>query len=55
MSAVSAGSVLPTPISDDPYTDPESQHKTQVEPDSFGHGNTVVTAFQTGRVSGGGA
>jgi hypothetical protein len=54
-SAVLAGSVLPTPISQDPYTNPESQHKTQVEPDSFGHGNTVVTAFQTGRVFGGGA
>ena len=55
-SAVLAGSVLPTPISQDPYTNPSSQHRTQVEPDSFGHGNTVVTAFQTGRfVNGGGA
>ena len=54
-SAVLAGSVLPTPISQDPYTNPEGQHKTQVEPDSFGYGNTVVTAFQTGRVFGGGA
>ena len=55
-SAVLAGSVLPTPISEDPYTNLESQHRTQVEPDSFGHGNTVVTAFQTGRfVNGGGA
>jgi hypothetical protein len=50
-----AGSVLPTPISDDPYTNAGSQHRTQVEPDSFGHGSTVVTAFQTGRVFGGGA
>jgi hypothetical protein len=47
--------VLPTPISQDPYTNPEGQHKTQVEPDSFGHGDTVVTTFQTGRVFGGGA
>ena len=38
-----------------PYTNPESQHKTQVEPDSFALGNTVVTAFQTGRVFDGGA
>ena len=50
-----AGSVLPTPISADPYTNAGSQHRTQVEPDSFGFGNTVVTAFQTGRVFGGGA
>jgi len=54
-SGVLAGSVLPTPISDDPYTNPEGQHKTQVEPDSFGHGSTVVSAFQTGRVFGGGS
>ena len=54
-SAVLAGSVLPTPISEDPYTNPGSQHRTQVEPDSFGFGNTVVTAFQTGRVFSGGA
>jgi hypothetical protein len=55
VSSALAGSVLPTPISEDPYTNPEGQHKTQVEPDSFGHGNTVVTAFQTGRAFGGGA
>ena len=54
-SAVLAGSVLPKPISEDPYTNAGSQHKTQVEPDSFGFGNTVVAAFQTGRVFGGGA
>jgi len=54
-SGVLAESVLPTPISEDPYTNPEGQHKTQVEPDSFGHGSTVVSAFQTGRVFGGGS
>lgn len=55
VSSVVAGSVLPTPISDDPYTNPGSQHRTQVEPDSFAHGDTVVAAFQTGRVFDGGA
>ena len=55
VSSALAGSVLPTPISEDPYMNPEGQHRTQVEPDSFGHGNTVVTAFQTGRAFGGGA
>jgi hypothetical protein len=55
-AAASGGSVIATPISSDPYTNPDSQHRTQVEPDSFGHGNTVVAAFQTGRyVNGGGA
>ena len=55
VSTVLAGSVLPTPIGEDSYTNAESQHKTQVEPDSFAHGNTIVTAFQTGRVFDGGA
>jgi len=36
------------PIGEDTYANPESQHKTQVEPDLFAHGSTVVTAFQTG-------
>jgi hypothetical protein len=49
------GSVLATPISEDTYTNPESQHRTQVEPDSFGFGSTVVATFQTGRVFDGGA
>ena len=52
----SAGTVLATPISSDPYTNPDSQHATQVEPDSFAFGNTIVVAIQTGRyVNGGGA
>src|SRR5262245_25069260 len=54
-AAVAAGgSVIATPISSDPYTNPTSQHRTQVEPDSFGHGDTVVAAFQTGRFNAGG-
>jgi len=52
----SAGTVLATPISSDPYTNPDSQHATQVEADSFAFGNTIVATFQTGRfVNGGGA
>jgi hypothetical protein len=55
-AAASAGSVVATPISSDPYTNQSSQHRTQVEPDSFGFGNTVVATFQTGRFNvGGGA
>ena len=51
----SAGTVLATPISNDPYTNSSSQHKTQVEPDSFAFGNTIVATFQTGRFINGGA
>ena len=42
-------------ISDDPYTNPDSQHKTQVEPDSFAFGRTIVATFQSGRFFDGGA
>ena len=56
VSTVSAGSVIPTPISDDPYTDGGSghQHKTQLEPDSFAFGQTIVALTQSGRWFGGG-
>ena len=55
-ATASGASVIATPISSDPYANPESQHKTQVEPDSFGFGNTVVATFQSGRfVNGGGS
>jgi len=36
-------------LSRDPYTDPASQHETQVEPDSLTVGRTTVAAFQVGR------
>jgi len=56
VATVSAGSVIPTPISDDPYTDGGSghQHKTQLEPDSYAHGQTIVALTQSGRWYGGG-
>jgi hypothetical protein len=54
-TSVYAASVVATPISADPYTNSSSQHRTQVEPDSFGYGNTVVATFQTGRFFDGGA
>ncbi|MFE9424689.1 putative Ig domain-containing protein [Kitasatospora sp. NPDC006697] len=44
-----------TEVSTDPYTDAQAQHATEVEPDTFSSGSTVVSAFQVGRVSGGGA
>ena len=42
-------------ISRDPYRTGLGQHETQVEPDSMSAGRTIVTAFQTGRFTGGGA
>jgi hypothetical protein len=42
-------------LSSDPYTNAASQHHTEVEPDSFSYGATIVTAFQAGRFSDGGS
>jgi len=36
-------------VSEEPYTNPGSYHRTQVEPDTFAFGSTVVSVFQTGR------
>jgi hypothetical protein len=36
-------------LSRDPFTTPESQHETQVEPDSLTVGRTTVVTFQVGR------
>jgi hypothetical protein len=47
-----------TQISSDPFAgtaSPAAEHATEVEPDSFSWGSTVVTAFQTGRVFDGGS
>lgn len=50
-----APAVTPVQISSDPFTNKSSQHKTQVEPDTFSYGSTVVAAFQSGRFSDGGS
>ena len=44
-----------TQVSNDPFTDAQAQHQSEVEPDTFQFGNTIVSAFQVGRVFGGGA
>lgn len=50
------GANLPsTRISTDPFTNATSQHATQVEPDTFAFGNTIVAAFQSGRFFQGGS
>ncbi len=42
-------------LSTDPFTNSSSQHKTQVEPDTFTYGSTIVSVFQSGRFFDGGS
>jgi len=44
-----------TQVSSDPFNNPTSQHATEVEPDTFAAGSTVVGVFQTGRFFSGGS
>jgi hypothetical protein len=41
-------------VSTDPYTNAASQLQTEVEPDTFNFGSTIISAFQVGRIFGGG-
>ncbi|MGW1177319.1 sialidase family protein [Kitasatospora sp. NPDC002543] len=42
-------------VSADPLTDTSAQHATEVEPDTFAHGGTIVSSAQVGRFADGGA
>ncbi|HEY8625951.1 MAG TPA: sialidase family protein [Solirubrobacteraceae bacterium] len=53
-AASASANVALTRISTDPFTNTTSQHATEVEPDTFANGSTVVTAFQVGRFFNGG-
>ena len=53
--APAQANVALTQISSDKYTDSQAQHRTEVEPDTFSSGSTIVSAFQVGRVFGGGS
>jgi hypothetical protein len=56
LAAGTASAAVPlTRISADPFTNPTSQHATEVEPDTFAHHGTVVSTFQVGRFFDGGA
>lgn len=44
-----------TRISSDPFTNSSSQHQTEVEPDTYSFGNTIVAGFQVGRFTNGGS
>lgn len=54
-SGAAYANVALTQVSSDPYTDAQAQHRSEVEPDTYSFGTTIVSAFQVGRVSGGGA
>jgi hypothetical protein len=44
-----SGQTVPVRISSDNLTNSDSDHKTEVEPDSFAWGNTIVSAFHVAR------
>jgi hypothetical protein len=51
-----ASAVVPlTTVSTDPYTNQTSYHQTEVEPDTYSFGSTIMAAFQVGRFSDGGS
>ena len=52
--AAAPANVALTQVSADPFGNPTSQHATELEPDTFAHGSTVVGAFQVGRFFDGG-
>jgi hypothetical protein len=55
VAAPSAAAQVPlTQISADPFTNASSQHATEVEPDTFAFGSTVLATFQVGRFFDGG-
>src|SRR6185503_2340818 len=60
MSSVLVGSAATLHISNDPFTQATcaasalTNHHTEVEPDTFSNGSTIVAAFQVGRIFDGG-
>jgi hypothetical protein len=54
-SAFASSNVALTTVSKDPYKNTSSNHKTEVEPDTFSWGSTIVSVFQVGRFFNGGA
>ncbi len=61
LASTAFGNVALTQISSDPFTNATAvdgvaiYHATQVEPDTFSFGSTIVAAFQVGRFHNGGA
>jgi hypothetical protein len=55
VASVAYANVRVTPVSHDPYTNTTAYHQTEVEPDTFSFGNTIVADFQVGRFNDGGS
>jgi BNR/Asp-box repeat len=55
LAAPARANVALTRVSADPFTNATSQHATEVEPDTFAFGSTVLAAYQVGRFFNGGA
>jgi len=55
LSTPATANVAITRVSRDPYTNTDAYHQTELEPDTFAWGSTIVGVFQTGRFPGGGA
>src|SRR5919197_1988298 len=55
LAAPARANVPLTRVSADPFTNTTSQHATEVEPDTFAFGSTVVAAYQVGRFFNGGS
>jgi hypothetical protein len=55
LATPAAASTALTQVSSDPFTNTTSQHATEVEPDTFGFGSTVIATFQVGRFFNGGS
>ncbi|GGU87350.1 hypothetical protein GCM10010211_62010 [Streptomyces albospinus] len=54
-SGTSATRSALTQVSTDPFTNTSSQHATELEPDTYAWGNTIVASSQVGRFTDGGA
>jgi hypothetical protein len=55
LAAPAPANVALTQVSADPFTNTSSQHATEVEPDTFASGLTVVATYQVGRFFNGGS
>jgi hypothetical protein len=55
IASTAVAAVALTRISTDTFTNATSQHATEVEPDTFAAGSTIVSAFQAGRFFDGGS
>src|SRR5947209_20046014 len=43
------GQITPLKLSSDPYSNGMGQYQTEVEPDTYAYGSTIVATFQAGR------